>query len=634
MSVKDSQCLMRFYSPHDSQTAIKHFSELFFRGDFYDSDSEVYFKDFLSSDTYINLIPIDKYRKHLLVDILRVRLAFRSEEEISLSVNLMGVDFSGIKFSIITKIIKLKAKEVNIVEIPLDINKLPSHIAYVYWKVRVLNRSNDTEGRFLSFLKDYSCVIVEKNPNNKVKLAIIMPTYKREKYVMENLIKLKISGLLEKLDIVLLIIDNGKTLKDYIPDDLINEKVNIIENINSGGAGGFARGLLEVFERFSDRTHCVFMDDDIDLEPFVLERLYGFLKVLSDSNLGIGGSMISYKFPHIMWESGAFYRISKRFITLFLNKHNINLLEEQNLLKVLANHPWTYWGWWFFCLPTNVYKRCGLPLPIFFRGDDMEYGFRLVKQNIEFTDLPGVFVLHEDFFAKHNAFTDYLITRNELILRALHSDLSPFYEAKFLLKKILRFLFSYRYETAEMTIKGYEDFLKGPDFLVEIDPEQYYGNLNKEVFNEKTKNIDQKYIKDFLKLPQIQSKFKAKIKKWLHFITFGSHIIPPFKGRQQENYDFLKEDYIIEDLHSYRFSNFFAKSKILYYNNLYNVGYFVYKDSFRFFKIFMKGLYVCLKLMVKHGRVKKQYLKAYENLISENTWKIYLKLSKNEKLQS
>lgn len=618
--------LMKFYSIYDSHSQIKHYPELFFRG-FVSFDKQgVLFNEYLSSNTYINLIPISKYKKFLSINKIFIKLAFKSQKEANLLIDLIGVRLNGEHVYVNSILFNLNPDVKNIIEIPLNLDDLSTDIAYVYWNIKVLN-SSDNQNFYIHFLNADSGVLTDREPHREIRLAIITPTYKRETYILNNIEKLKNHGILEKLDIRLIVVDNGRTLKSFLSEEFIGErKIKIIENINAGGAGGFARGLIEVFENFPDRTHCIFMDDDIDLEPFTLERLYDFLKYSSVPNLGIGGSMLSYKFPYVMWESGAFYRIY-RINTLFLNKFNTNLLEENNLPKLLEDPAWTYWGWWFLCLPTDVFKKCGLPLPIFFRGDDMEYGFRLVKENIEVTDLSGIFVLHEDFFAKHNAFTNYLITRNEMILRALHGELNAFNEAKFLLKTVLRFLFSYRYETAEMTLRGCEDFLKGPDLLLKIDPEQFYGDLNKEVTNEKTKVIDSKYIKEFLKFNQNSGKIKTLAKKWLHFITLGSHILPPFKTDNKKN-NVFKEDYLIDDLHSYNFPAFFMKTKILYYNDLYRVGYFVHKNSLRFFMTVSKSIYIIFKLLIKYKKVKNSYLENYKDLISENNWKKYLKINK------
>ena len=43
-----------------------------------------------------------------------------------------------------------------------------------------------------------------------------------------------------------------------------------------------------------------------------------------------------------------------------------------------AGRPVHYNGWWFFAFPLAAVDRVGLPLPLFIRGDDVEYGLRLL----------------------------------------------------------------------------------------------------------------------------------------------------------------------------------------------------------------------------------------------------------------
>lgn len=69
--------------------------------------------------------------------------------------------------------------------------------------------------------------------------------------------------------------DNGNTLTDHA----FPEFVRYIPNKNCGGAGGFTRGMLEAV-KLKKFTHVILMDDDIFLEPEVLERTRCFLSVL------------------------------------------------------------------------------------------------------------------------------------------------------------------------------------------------------------------------------------------------------------------------------------------------------------------------------------------------------------------
>lgn len=67
-------------------------------------------------------------------------------------------------------------------------------------------------------------------------------TYKREKYIISNMERLRDFGLKYSIPLKVFVVDNGSTL----PETLSDNTITIIHNPNCGGSGGFARGLLEV----------------------------------------------------------------------------------------------------------------------------------------------------------------------------------------------------------------------------------------------------------------------------------------------------------------------------------------------------------------------------------------------------
>ena len=45
-------------------------------------------------------------------------------------------------------------------------------------------------------------------------------------------------------------------------------------------------------------------------------------------------------------------------------------------------------------------EKVGLPLPVFIRGDDVEYGLRLYMRGVDTIVMPGIAVWHEPFYLK------------------------------------------------------------------------------------------------------------------------------------------------------------------------------------------------------------------------------------------
>ena len=142
--------------------------------------------------------------------------------------------------------------------------------AEVYW-IRV---ESPEDG---AWLRDFS-IYADVEAVREVNCAAVICTCRREKDVTANIDQIrKLSG--EQRPEVF-IIDNGNTLQDHV----FPEFVSCIPNKNCGGAGGFTRGMLEVVKR-KKFTHVILMDDDISLEPGVLERTRSFLSVLKDDSL-------------------------------------------------------------------------------------------------------------------------------------------------------------------------------------------------------------------------------------------------------------------------------------------------------------------------------------------------------------
>ena len=75
-----------------------------------------------------------------------------------------------------------------------------------------------------------------------------------------------------------------------------------------------------------------------------------------------------------------------------------------------------YNAWWYCCFPLEIVTEENLPLPLFIRGDDVEYGIRNMKQLIL---MNGICVWHEPFENKYSSFLEYYIIRNQLITNAL-----------------------------------------------------------------------------------------------------------------------------------------------------------------------------------------------------------------------
>ena len=83
-----------------------------------------------------------------------------------------------------------------------------------------------------------------------------------------------------------------------------------------------------------------------------------------------------------------------------------------------------YNAWWSCLIPSEVIAAIGLPVPMFFQWDDIEYGLRALDAGFPTTTLPNAGVWHADFDWKdRDEFFRYFSVRNSLITHALHGTI-------------------------------------------------------------------------------------------------------------------------------------------------------------------------------------------------------------------
>jgi galactofuranosylgalactofuranosylrhamnosyl-N-acetylglucosaminyl-diphospho-decaprenol beta-1,5/1,6-galactofuranosyltransferase len=126
------------------------------------------------------------------------------------------------------------------------------------------------------------------------------------------------------------------------------------------------------------------------------------------------------------------------------------------------------------CLvPREVFDSIGMPLPVFIKWDDAEYGLRAFDAGFPTVTLPGTAIWHLSWGDKDDAsdWQAYFHIRNRLIAAALHS---PHEHGGSMIREMikhdLRFLITLQYSTVELHQMAYRDFLAGPDGLFEGMP--------------------------------------------------------------------------------------------------------------------------------------------------------------------
>ena len=249
----------------------------------------------------------------------------------------------------------------------------------------------------------------------------------------------------------------------------LGDKLQVIEQANLGGSGGFTRIMYEGIHN-SDVDQVMLLDDDIALEPDGVLRANAFARAASHPVI-VGGQMLNLQARsrlHTMGEvvdlGAAVWRAAPGAVTDY-DFAKYPLRKSKKLHQRIHS---TYNGWWMCLFPREVVENTGLPLPLFIKHDDSEYSLRAGGRGYPTVSLPGAAVWHVPWTDKNDAtdWTAYFHTRNRLILAALHSpDEVKVNLVKQMLKLTLRHLLSMEYSTVAVQLKAVEDFMRGPDGL-------------------------------------------------------------------------------------------------------------------------------------------------------------------------
>lgn len=314
------------------------------------------------------------------------------------------------------------------------------------------------------------------SPAEPVGLGVAICTFNRENELSAVLARIAGHAPLDAVARVIVVNQGRPGLQSHVgiarAAELLGPRLRVVEQGNLGGAGGFGRGLIEALDDPSV-THVCFLDDDVVLEPDSLLRMAAFFG-LAHNDVAVGGHMLDSVQPTVLYEAGAVVLANWALQPV---NGGIDLRDPGMLIRLLDSKAVHFNGWWMFGFPKGLVQRLNMPLPCFIRGDDVEFGVRLHENAVATVPLPGVGIWHEPFYLKIGGWQLYYEVRNALVCAALHQDFTPRRVAVLTLKRLLIQLLTYRYYNAALTVRGIEDFLRGPRIL-EQDPRPLHASLN------------------------------------------------------------------------------------------------------------------------------------------------------------
>lgn len=333
----------------------------------------------------------------------------------------------------------------------------------------------------------YFADVDEKDVRN-VELALCTTTFKKEEFITRNVDIIKKSILGSPDDIAehfsMHVVDNGRSLDSEVIE---GDRVFLHPNDNVGGAGGFARGMIEAMEQTPRATHVLLMDDDVLVSPESIIRTYNLLRLVNEeySEAFVSGAMMNMDEPNVRWEEmgfvgrdGAFHPIKPvAHMDAFHQMVANETFDIPSYMPTCEDQTQLYAAWWYCAIPMSQIDRNGLPLPIFVRGDDVEYSRRC---NPLFITMNGICIWHLSFHMRYNAAQErYQMTRNCLIdqYASGFAPLSDFIATPS--KNFHLELSKFNYDDAELILDAIEDFLKGPDWLVSDEARTSFLDANK-----------------------------------------------------------------------------------------------------------------------------------------------------------
>ncbi|WP_330251217.1 glycosyltransferase [Nocardia sp. NBC_00565] len=304
-------------------------------------------------------------------------------------------------------------------------------------------------------------------PDHMRPVAIAICTFNRAGDCAETVAALASDApVLNAIDAVY-VVDQGTDLVENQPRfqqtlPIFGDKLRYIRQPNLGGAGGFTRGLYEV-SAVNEHADVILMDDDILCEPETVLRLNAFANMTVEPTL-VGAQMLFLLNPDYL-------NVGAEEVHLHELKHgqkvpkalrNTSMLKRNQERRVDAG----YNAWWTCLIPAEVVAKIGLPVPIFFQWDDVEYGVRARENGFVTVTLPNAAVWHADFYWKdYDDWARYFSTRNSLIVGSLHADLDGKAITRQLFRSLAEHLVAMQYGLVHTTLQGIEDFLQGPKVL-------------------------------------------------------------------------------------------------------------------------------------------------------------------------
>lgn len=551
-------------------------------------------------DTYFNCFSVSKWNRYTRLDNLKLRIELKGSFQVTL-LHMYSMYTEPFEHAFCERV--CRASDRTAFEFDIPLNNLEGGV--------VCFRLYALEGADNVFYGGGYVTDVDEAALNPVDIAIDTCTFRRERYIMRNvdimnrdIIENPKNPVYGHLDIF--ISDNGQTLD---VNAMQSDRVHIFPNRNVGGAGGFTRGMIEILDMMPKRpfTHVLVMDDDVLINTDAIVRTYRLLQFLKPEFLGktVAGAMLRLDDRCLQHECGGWWD----GFCVRNDKTMLDLTRIENILFNEKEDMANYNAWWYSCIPVSKISNDNLPLPIFIRYDDVEYGLRTGSDIIA---MSGICLWHEPFEYRFSSSSQYYEIRNEMIVNALHWPSFGFKQAREVLRYSVKVnIGRYRYSDCKLAFKAMEDFCKGPEFLLNTDGEALHrevmmiGDRFQPLKELPVRFDENEYIKS--------QRMEKPAKKRLRILTLNKHLMR------------RKGDAVV-DAALNGVKDFAGKKRVLNYDVGGNRGFVTEYNGKRLMET-MRGYRRTASMMKsRYDKACKAWRQAMPKLTSRSFWDGYLGL--------
>lgn len=302
---------------------------------------------------------------------------------------------------------------------------------------------------------------------------------------------------------------------------------------------------------------------------------------------------------------------------------DLNVTDIVYCLKLEEKRPQVkneFGAWWYCCIPREAIEKNGLPLPIFIRSDDLEYGLRC---HPGFITMNGICLWHMGFASKFNPAIDlYQVYRNMLVVQATSGVCQEIDFIAWIKRLYKQMMLEFNYGSVELLLRALEDYMKGPEFLMEDRGEAILKENRKlvETLVPIEKFKDERFEDIDIHMDRVYDPgILSRITHLIYRITYNGHRFWP-ESKLKNKPEIIGYDW------SYQPGKQALRKCLLVINPIQQAVGVRTIDCDRFKKLQKRFKHDLRAYCFKKEQLRKAYADAYKIFVSEEFWKQYLEI--------